>query len=239
MIRTILATTAAAAVAVAATPATAATGPSAGPLSGAAAVPYGVAAAPAVPYGVSAGAPVTTIPKDFLLLERKSRKPVKYPDEQRWARSSRTGEPLLLKPCGERNAPGAAGRAAARSLYFTEPTVLQGEQLVVYRNEGAARAAMDDLRAKLRSCSKRGSYHFTASRLRLGDEAVRVVGQTWRGRNKPGVGGERHIVVRRGSAIAVYGMYAEYGRPGDAEFRWHQRLASRMARKLCRYDGGC
>jgi hypothetical protein len=103
------------------------------------------------------------------------------------------------------------------------------EQLIVYRNEMAARAAITGLRSELRRCAKRNRHNFTyqVKDTRIGDEAFMVdmfkVAST-----------EGATVMRQGRTVAIYALPRK--RPDDPP-KWREAEyggleARKMANKL-------
>jgi hypothetical protein len=67
----------------------------------------------------------------------------------------------------------------------------------------------------------------------LGDEALKISGQFYRGK-KAGVGGERSVLVRKANAVLVYLLAGEYSKPAKQDWADPLRDAGKMTAKVCR-----
>ncbi|GLW96874.1 hypothetical protein Misp02_09610 [Microtetraspora sp. NBRC 16547] len=181
----------------------------------------------------AAAAAAAGLPSGFLLYEAKAKKPAM--PWQKWEISDDLSAPLELNPCAGK--PGAANRAAARTITYSMENNSLSEQVVLYRDEKSARAAMRTLRADLKRCAAGGkhltAYSYRAVSTRIGDEGLR--GGAWFAE-----GSVRYVVVRKGAALATY------VRTGDAtkrllpsRFRPLVKDARAMAAKICRLPGAC
>lgn len=195
--------------------------------------------------GVLAGATLTAaaapalavagIPKGFLLYEKAAAKKDDNP-ETNWEVDRRTTVRLIANPCGKADL-GTAGRTAARTVIFTSvPDFQKSEQVILYSSAAAAAKAMADLRQAVTACpsvkSPGSAYRFSATGAALGDEGLALTGQIYQGR-KAGIGGERAIVARRGSALLVYAQAGEWGKPAKADFTQQTKDAKKMIAKVC------
>ncbi|MEW9554986.1 hypothetical protein [Nonomuraea sp. NPDC050783] len=190
-------------------------------------------AAASVAVGAAVG---TAIPKGFLLYEsRAARKRLEKKvvrTRMRWKASDRLGEPLLIDPCAT-GKQADKSRQAARTI--TGRSVLwdgdYSEQVIVYRNETAARAAVKGLRSDLRRCARRNRYHFTyrVKDTRIGDEAFMV--------NMVEVASmDGATVMRKGRTVAIYALPNDGDLPDDPpewrEAEYGGAEARKMAKKL-------
>ncbi len=184
--------------------------------------------------GTAAAAP--GIPKGFLLYEKAAAKKDNDPQTS-WKVSDSTKVSSAIDPCG-RGAVGKAGRVAARTVTFTGvPDFMKVEQVVLYGSQKDAEQAMVQLRGGLAACAARtdsgSAYRYVSAPVaKLGDDALRVSGQVYYG-GKAGVGGERSVVVRRGSAVLVYLRAGEYAKPVSRDWADQLRDATRMVAKVC------
>ncbi|WP_329091786.1 MULTISPECIES: hypothetical protein [unclassified Streptosporangium] len=183
------------------------------------------------------------IPKNFLLHEPQARKPVRYPEEEKWTISQRLGGNLEINPCDLRR-PADRDRVAMRTVVYQAPEHRSGEQLVIYRSTAAARRALAGLLGQVERCA-RVKYEGTVFRswaepVRAGDRAVRIAGQSYDAKGaRPAIGGHRAVVVREGRAVAIYLLAGEYGRVRDSDFTRQLKNARRMAVKICSLPGVC
>jgi hypothetical protein len=173
----------------------------------------------------------TVIPKGFLLYEnvgtRKEvrRRVVHAP--MRWKVSDRPDVPLLLDPCA-RGKHTDGHRRAVRTVTGSGRTWDHdvSEQLVVYRDDRAARAAVAGLRSDIRRCGGRGHFTYRVKDTRIGDEAF-LVGVFTVASN------DGFTVMRQGRTVALYAR-----RPGgEAHPKWRRSQyggveAAKMARRL-------
>ncbi|WP_432929915.1 hypothetical protein ACQPZZ_06750 [Microbispora sp. CA-135349] len=191
------------------------------------------AAAVSITAGGQAMAATTALPKGFLLDEAKVDGP-RRPWEHLKLTDSRN-KPLEVNPCDRRTA--RDGRSASRTFTYTAETVYRSEQVVLYPSERAAKAAMRSVRADLAKCGTGGSgpsrYSYKWKSTDVGDEALRVGGFFFENTT-------RSVIVRRGSAVAVY------VRTGGAtkslpvsRFLPLIKDAETMAAKLCDLPGVC
>ncbi|MEV4296186.1 hypothetical protein [Microbispora rosea] len=173
------------------------------------------------------------LPKGFLLNEAKVNGP-----RRRWEHLKLTDslkKPLEVNPCGRRAA--RDGRSASRTFTYVAETVYRGEQVVLYPSEQDAKAAMRSVRADLAECAARGrganrhSYRWKSTG--IGDEALRIGGFFFENRS-------RTVVVRRGSAVAVYVRTGLVTKSLPvSQFRPLIKDARTMAAKLCGLPGVC
>ena len=178
---------------------------------------------------------VAGIPEGFLLRETAAAKKDNNP-ETNWAIDKATTAMLVANPCNAEGL-GSAGRVAARTVTYTAvPDYQKTEQLILYSSATAAVQAMADLRQAAVTCratkSAGSSYRYTARKVALGDDGLALTGQVYYGK-KAGVGGDRDLVVRRGSALLVYAEAGEWGKPAKADFTRQTRDAKRMLAKVC------
>ncbi|MFI6293414.1 hypothetical protein ACIBEJ_17615 [Nonomuraea sp. NPDC050790] len=174
------------------------------------------------------------IPMGFLLYESKAtrkrlEKSVVH-TRMRWRTSDRLGEPLLIDPCATRKQTDK-GRQAARTI--TGRSVSwdgdYSEQVIVYRNETAARAAVKGLRSDLRRCANRNRHLYRVKDTRIGHEAFMV--NMWKVASIDGA-----TVMRQGRTVAIYTSPSNSDGP-DNPPRWRAVEyggieARKMAKKL-------
>ncbi|WP_433255260.1 hypothetical protein ACQPYK_14400 [Streptosporangium sp. CA-135522] len=176
------------------------------------------------------------VPKGFLLYEKAAAKKDNDP-ETNWKVSDSLKARLALDPC-DRGAPGKAGRVAARTVTFTGvPDFMKVEQVLLYGSKADAERAMTQVRAALSACASRtdsgSSYRYASAPVTgLGDDALKVSGQVYYGR-KAGIGGDRSVVVRKGSAVLIYLWAGEYAKPAKHDWDNQLRDAGKMAGKIC------
>ncbi|MFI6511400.1 hypothetical protein ACIBCT_27650 [Streptosporangium sp. NPDC050855] len=200
------------------------------------AAPAGAATVPTVPTGGTASTGTATIPKGFLLYEKEAAKKDDDP-ETTWKVSGSVKTPLAVNPC-DRSTPARTGRLAARTVTYTAvPDFMKVEQVVLYRSPADAARAVSQVRAALVACrsdTRSGStYRYAHARQAgIGDEALRVSGQVYY-RGKAGVGGDRSVLVRKGSAVLIYQWAGEYSRPVASDWAVQLRDARRMTAKVC------
>ncbi|GAA2910078.1 hypothetical protein GCM10010517_76550 [Streptosporangium fragile] len=182
------------------------------------------------------------IPKNFLLYESEARKPVNPSSGEKWTISNKLGATLAFNPC-LLNRPSDSGRVSTRTIDYQFSEVHRAEQLVLYRSAGAARSAMADLLAQVNRCKtdRSGSLVFKASAqaVGIGDQAARLTIQAYDKKGRPTVGGQRAVVVRKGSALAIYLHGAEYHSVKSDHFSEQLGDARRMAGKVCSLPGVC
>ncbi|GIH80595.1 hypothetical protein [Planobispora longispora] len=174
------------------------------------------------------------LPKGFLLYEAKAKGPAKSWEEWKISDSLRTR--LALNPCETERA-WDGGRSKTRYIQYVAETDLFQEQVVVYRSERAARAAMAGLRARLKRCAKVGkghnAYTYRWKSVGIGDEALRAGGSYFESRF-------RYVAVRRGKAVVVYGEDGNFtSKLANGHFRGLERDAGKMAAKVCGLPGVC
>ncbi|MEU6425822.1 hypothetical protein ABZ860_07955 [Microbispora sp. NPDC046973] len=180
----------------------------------------------------SATAPAR-LPKGFLLDEAKVDGP-----RRPWEHLKLTdslNKPLEVNPCGRRTA--RDGRSASRTFTYVAETVYRSEQVVLYPSERAAKAAMESVRADLAECGTGGRgpnrYSYRWKSTAIGDEALRIGGFFFENRS-------RTVVVRKGSALAVYVRTGLVTKSLPAsQFRPLIKDARTMAAKLCDLPGVC
>ncbi|MFC0864010.1 hypothetical protein ACFHYQ_17065 [Sphaerimonospora cavernae] len=199
------------------------------------------AAAVAVAFGMTlAAAPPAMaaghIPKGFLLYEKEAAKH-HNDDEARWEVSQKTGARFAVNLCDKATL-SRSGRVAARTATYTAvPGYARAEQVILYASPRAAEKAMRDLRAAVARCrSTRASgltYRVTSAKAAIGDDALKITGQSYRGR-KWAIGGERALVTRRANAVVVYNIGGETGKPARSDFTRQLRDARTMLGKICR-----
>jgi hypothetical protein len=176
-----------------------------------------------------------TIPRGFLTAEQAAAKPPEDPDV-RWHRSDAPNLPPLVSPCGGRPRSDAAW-VGGRQLVLVHPSLWKAQRLVVFRDVAAARAAMAERRAALSRCRRRSNRDgtttvWTSRALRIGDEAMFVASQRYRGdRGVPGHG--RGVVMRKGRTVTFNFDMGQATAPADlGEVANHVRDARVMARRL-------
>ncbi|WP_433348818.1 hypothetical protein ACQP25_34880 [Microtetraspora malaysiensis] len=193
-------------------------------------VPVMVAAAMITAGGgeaLAASASTSELPKGFLLYEAKAAKPAK--SWEKWEVSDSLGKRLELNPCARDV--GRDGRRAMRTITYSAETDYLSEQVVIYRSTRAAGKALRAVRDELRRCARGGSghdrYSYKWKKTGIGDEALRVGGFFFESRG-------RYLVVRRGSALAIYvrsGMVTK-SLP-SSQFRALEKDGRTMADKVC------
>ncbi|WP_449062153.1 hypothetical protein [Planomonospora algeriensis] len=182
------------------------------------------------------------LPRDFLLHEARARKPVRYPEEEKWTISDRH-ERLSLSPCGVGRSKDR-GRVSTRTVTYTAPEFYQAEQVVIYRSERTARTAMADLRKRAGGCEADEGGQVVArgwtEKIETGDQAVRVIVQNYdRKDGGPAIGGRRGVIVRKGRALVSYMHAGEYSEVRASDFRRQLKDARKMAVKVCSLPGVC
>lgn len=183
------------------------------------------------------------IPRNFLLHEPQARKPVRYPEEEKWTISDRLGGNLEINPCDLRR-PADRDRVSMRTVVYRAPEHHSGEQLVIYRSTAAARRALAGLLGQVERCG-RVKYENTVTRtwaepVRAGDRAVRITLQGYDAKGvRPVIGGQRAVVVREGRAVAIYLLTGEYGKVRGSDFTRPLKDARKMAAKVCSLRGVC
>ncbi|GAA3010824.1 hypothetical protein [Streptosporangium longisporum] len=193
-------------------------------------------AAAAAPVGGTASTGTAAIPKGFLLYEKDAAKKDDDP-ETTWKVSGSVRTRLAVNPC-DRSTLARTGRLAARTVTYTAvPDFMKVEQVVLYRSPADAARAVSQVRAALVACrsdTQSGStYRYAHARQAgLGDEALRVSGQVYY-RGKAGVGGDRSVLVRKGSAVLIYQWAGEYSKPAAGDWTVQLRDARRMTAKVC------
>lgn len=178
----------------------------------------------------------TAIPKGFLLYESKAarkrleKKVVRT--RMQWRASDRLEELLLIDPCATGKQTDKS-RQSARTITgrSVEWDGDYSEQVIVYRDEMAARAAVRGLRSDLRRCAKRNRNHFTyrVKATRIGDEAFMVhmfkVASI-----------DAATVMRQGRTVAIYALPNSGDLPNDPpkwrEVEYGGLEARKMAKKL-------
>ncbi|WP_169985361.1 hypothetical protein [Microbispora sp. H10836] len=181
----------------------------------------------------AASAAPAKLPKGFLLDEAKVNGP-RRPWEHLKLTDSLT-KPLEVNPCGHRAAHD--GRGASRTFTYLAETVYRSEQVVLYPSERAAKAAMRSVRDDLARCGTGGRghdrYSYRWKSTGIGDEALRVGGFFFENRS-------RSVIVRRGSAVAVYVRTGLVTKSLPvSQFRPLIKDARTMAAKLCDLPGVC
>ncbi|MEV5742118.1 hypothetical protein AB0L30_18885 [Microbispora rosea] len=192
-----------------------------------------VARATATAVDASQASAPAVLPKGFLLNEAKVNGPRRPWEHLKLTDSLK--KPLEVNPCGRRAA--RDGRTASRTFTYVAETVYRGEQVVLYPSERAAKAAMRSVRADLAECAARGrganrhSYRWKSTG--IGDEALRIGGFFFENRS-------RTVIVRRGSAVAVYVRTGLVTKSLPvSQFRPLIKDARTMAAKLCGLPGVC
>ncbi|MGV9324201.1 hypothetical protein [Streptosporangium sandarakinum] len=215
-----------------------------------------VMVASAVGAAGTARAETVRIPKGFLLTEAEATKPLTEDQaaEEWWTVSDKPTRPLELNPCRSKGKP-RDGRVAMRTIIGgTSAPSYVTEQLVLYPSAKNAGAAFRRLRADVEKCAKAkaprratvaGDFHrYTGKKVNIADEALLVKGSSYeRGTEEPlkgelyVSGGERYVVVRRGSALALYTADSYWA--GEDTTRILTGRAKKMARKVCDLPGVC
>ncbi|WP_345149698.1 hypothetical protein [Nonomuraea rubra] len=173
------------------------------------------------------------IPGGFLLYEGKAarQKAAERLGRATWTTTDRRDVPFLVDPCATKQSTDP-GRRAARTITgdSVEWDDTHSEQLIVYRDASAARAAVQGLRAQLRRCAARdagGGHTFIhATRpARIGDEAFLVKGFFV-------ASGMAGTVARQGRAIVIY-TFSDHPE-GWPESKFGGKQARAMIAKLAR-----
>lgn len=180
------------------------------------------------------------VPQGFLVYERPDRPRPVIPIEGRakWQVTTKDRGLLWANPCRTPGL-GTAGRTSVRTATLNGAAAAQIEELALYRDARSARDAMTELRAALDRCHRRDDGSgvgrdavWTRESVKVGDEAMRVSRQGFHGA-APALHGQRLVVMRKGSAVAVYGHEDESARlPRPADFTQHLRDAATMAGRL-------
>ncbi|WP_147945176.1 hypothetical protein [Microbispora sp. CSR-4] len=173
------------------------------------------------------------LPRGFLLNEAKLNGPRRPWEHLKLSNSLK--KPLEVNPCGRRTA--RDGRSASRTFTYLAETVYRSEQVVLYPSARAAKAAMRSVRADLAECGSGGRgherYSYRWKSTGVGDEALRIGGFFFENRS-------RSVVVRQGSAIAVYVRTGLVTKSLPiSQFRPLIKDARTMAAKLCGLPGVC
>jgi hypothetical protein len=173
------------------------------------------------------------LPRGFLLNEPKMNGPRRPWEHLKLSNSLK--KPLEVNPCGRRTA--RDGRSASRTFTYLAETVYRSEQVVLYPSARAAKAAMRSVRADLAECGSGGRgherYSYRWKSTGVGDEALRIGGFFFENRS-------RSVVVRQGSAIAVYVRTGLVTKSLPiSQFRPLIKDARTMAAKLCGLPGVC
>ncbi|MGN9839243.1 hypothetical protein ACTMTI_14085 [Nonomuraea sp. H19] len=213
-------------------------------------------AASAVGAASTARAETVKIPKGFLLTEAEATKPLTEDQaaEEWWTVSDKLTKQLELNPCRSKGKP-RDGRIAMRTIIGkTSAPSYVTEQLVLYPSAKNAGAAFRKLRAEVKRCAKAkapktatvaGSFHrYTSKKVNIADEALLIKGSSYeRGTEEPVKGelyissGERYVVVRRGSALALYTADSYWA--GEDTTKTLTNRAKKMAGKVCDLPGVC
>lgn len=193
------------------------------------------------------------IPQNFLLSEKAARTPPAEIErgEVWWKISDKLNRPLLVNPCGRKNAP-TADRSAARTItHNTSAPSYSAEQLVIYRNARAAKTAMTKLLADARRCVSHpsgkpyswngdGKTRWVVSRTRLADEAALTHIMMYDKLNKEWSPLLSGLVARKGRALLVYtGDQDSLGHPHKRAVKTLRSTAATMAAKICALPGVC
>ncbi|WP_328855610.1 hypothetical protein OHB01_16625 [Microbispora hainanensis] len=187
-----------------------------------------------VTAGVASAVQATAkLPRGFLLNEAKLNGPRRPWEHLKLSNSLK--KPLEVNPCGRRTA--RDGRSASRTFTYLAETVYRSEQVVLYPSARAAKAAMRSVRADLAECGSGGRgherYSYRWKSTGVGDEALRIGGFFFENRS-------RSVVVRQGSAIAVYVRTGLVTKSLPiSQFRPLIKDARTMAAKLCGLPGVC
>lgn len=215
-----------------------------------------VMVASAVGAAGTAQAETVKIPKGFLLTEAEATKPLTEDQaaDRWWTVSDKLTKPLELNPCRSKEKP-RDGRIAMRTIIGgTSAPSYVTEQLVLYPSAKNAGTVFRRLRADVKKCAKAkapqtasvaGSFHrYTGEKVNIADEALLVKGSSYeRGTEEPlkgelyVSGGERYVVVRRGSALALYTADSYWA--GEDTTKILVSRAKKMARKVCGLPGVC
>ena len=192
-----------------------------------------VAHVAATAAGASQTSAPAVLPKGFLLNEAKTNGPRRPWEHLKLTDSLK--KPLEVNPCGRRAA--RDGRSASRTFTYLAETVYRSEQVVLYPSERAAKAAMRSVRADLAACGTGGRghdrYSYRWKGTGIGDEALRIGGFFFENRF-------RTVIVRRGSAVAVYVRTGLVTKSLPvSQFRPLIKDARTMAAKLCDLPGVC
>ncbi|MCG5217884.1 hypothetical protein [Streptosporangium sp. KLBMP 9127] len=175
------------------------------------------------------------IPDGFLLYEGKvtRKKAEKKYGRLSWKVSDRRSVPLLIDPCDVRKRTDR-GRVAARTVYgeVVGWDGVYSEQLIVYRDEPAARVAIDGLRSQLRKCAVRdvgdgAKFTHRTRRAHIGEEAFLVKGFYV-------ASGMTGTVTRQGRAVAIYTFpgYPQGWRESDFGGPQARKMAGKLAAEL-------
>lgn len=202
----------------------------AAPASSAASAPAGTRAT-----GEPGNTRPTGIPQGFLLHDKQAAS-----EPGRWQADNEAFAPSYCPAGGNADVPRAR---AARTLQYRQEGAyddgsgpgIDRESLQVYASEAEARRMMDVVRAEVRLCAgakddEGNALDVTQEPIDIGDEAISVR------YHHGGDSSDVEIWVRRGTAVAAYGPSQV---PVNGDMSPAERDARTMAKKLCRYDGGC
>ncbi|MEU6727327.1 hypothetical protein ABZ917_26805 [Nonomuraea wenchangensis] len=189
----------------------------------------------------TAHATATRIPRNFLLTEPAAAKGPVVEDEEWWKISDSLSRQLEFNPCRSKGKP-RDGRVAMRTITYTSSAPSgSSEQLVLYRNAGAAQAAFRKLRADLARCSKpavvkRDRSGYVGRPLRVGDEALSVTGYEYAASGRRlSESDDLAVIGRRGAALFLYTAIAQ----GSGAKKEITGQARKMATKVCSLPGVC
>jgi hypothetical protein len=159
--------------------------------------------------------PPVVIPEGLLPIESRASSPPADP-EAHWERADRPDLPPLVSPCGG-YVPSDGARVAARQVALVHPSLWKVNRLVVYRDEATATAAIGELRGALDRCARHeqpdgSTTRWTSEPMTIGDEALFVGGQRYRG-DAPIHGHTRGVIARQGRAILMYVDFGQLSTP--------------------------
>lgn len=195
----------------------------------------------------SAAAPA--VPKGFLLHDREvatdqAKKDEPADAENVWRASAKVGERFAVDFCAHdtviaslpKDRIGQTGRAAARTVYLdVKGEIETAEQVILYRSEQAARAALGQFRAAVEKCGrseawKSGSYSRTLARVALGDEAWKSSAREYED-GEP-VAGDDVVIARRANAVIVY-LSSASAKPSAKSYTQQLAHTRQMLAKIC------
>jgi hypothetical protein len=174
------------------------------------------------------------VPEGFLVGDELSRRPLNQ-DRVFWVRNVGADLPTLLNPCGGALR-GDAERVGGRQHVLIGPRLWKAERLVIYRQVEAAIDAFAEVTSQLSSCSRRdderGTTAWHTEALPVGDEALFVGGQLYRG-GEAVAGNYRGVMLREGRVVVTFLDFGPRTEPSKlADVESYQRQAEAVATRL-------
>ncbi len=136
--------------------------------------------------------------------------------EVHWVFADGPNFPPLVSPCGG-YLPSDGARVGGHQLALVSPGGWKLTRTVVYSDVGSARQAMSERRGSLQQCAHHDDGNGITTvwiwqPLQIGDEAIAVGGQRYRGSNTLPVH-QRGVVMRQGRTLVTYFDYGQSGTP--------------------------